>query len=76
MLISKLEDRLFASFLAASVRVYEDGARLVVGNRSLPITPEAVHVVTGLPRGKLPFPQWDEREVKAAKNAFRKLCDD
>uniref|UniRef100_A0A804N1I4 Uncharacterized protein n=1 Tax=Zea mays TaxID=4577 RepID=A0A804N1I4_MAIZE len=74
--IDRLDVRVFGSFLMASVKNDDNGPRLVVGNKSLPITPEVVQIVTGLPRGEKQFPDWTYHEIRTARNTFRKLCDD
>jgi hypothetical protein len=74
--IDRLDVRVFGSFLMASVKNDDNGPRLVVGNKSLPITPEVVQIVTGLPHDEKQFPDWTYHEIRTARNTFRKLCDD
>ena len=50
MNIEAIEDRMLAGLLLSSV--YESPLLIELGGQSLPITPEVIHLVTGLPRGR------------------------
>jgi hypothetical protein len=45
-----IKDRILAGLLLSSV--YESPLLIELGGQSLPITPEVIHLVTGLPRGR------------------------
>jgi hypothetical protein len=53
MNIQGLDDRVLGAYLLSSV--HDNPLRIEVGGRSLPITTQVVHLVTGLPRGNKKF---------------------
>jgi hypothetical protein len=71
--IAKLEDRALAMFLMSCIK--EDPLRIEFSGKVLPITPEAVHSVFGIPVEGDPFPVFNKQEKSTAKAELREKCD-
>jgi hypothetical protein len=69
MNIEVLEDRVLGAYLLSSV--HDNPLCIEVGGRSLPITAQVVHLVTGLPMGNQKFPELGYHEMTSAKSRFR-----
>ncbi|AQK53744.1 hypothetical protein ZEAMMB73_Zm00001d051175 [Zea mays] len=74
MNIEVLEDRVLGAYLLSSV--HDNPLCIEVGGRSLPITAQVVHLVTGLPMGNQKFPELGYHEMTSAKSRFSFFDDD
>ena len=72
--IEKLSVRSLGMFLMTCVK--ENPLRIEVSRRSLPITPEAVHKVFGLPIGGQSVPVYKRNALTEGRKAIRQICED
>lgn len=68
-----LEDRSLGMFLMKNVK--NDPLRIEFSGKVLPITPEVVHRIFGLPIGGRPFPKFSAREKEEARKELRNICN-
>ena len=69
----RLDERKLALFLVRCVK--EDPLRLEVGSKVLPITPQAVNLVFGIPASGRSVPAYKPAEQRAFRSELRQLCE-
>ncbi|KAL5648208.1 hypothetical protein ACJX0J_042563, partial [Zea mays] len=72
--ISRLLDRSLGMFLMKNVK--GDPLRIEFSGKVLPVTPQVVHLIFGLPIGGKPIPKFGEDEKIKARSDLKNKCDD
>ncbi|KAL5648067.1 hypothetical protein ACJX0J_042422, partial [Zea mays] len=72
--ISRLLDRSLGMFLMKNVK--GDPLRIEFSEKFLPVTPQVVHLIFGLPIGGKPIPKFGEDEKIKARSDLKNKCDD
>ncbi|KAG8088024.1 hypothetical protein GUJ93_ZPchr0010g7278 [Zizania palustris] len=72
--MGNISDRYLGRFLLDCVK--EDPLRLQISRKVLPITPQAVATVFGIPSEGVSFPKFSKQEMDKGKTELRKKCDE